>query len=116
MTQFALMLRDDADKYADISPEEMQQIIGRYSAWADKMKELGKLAGGQKLIDGDGRVVRGNNGAMNVVDGPFAETKEILGGYFILEATDCDEILELIGDCPHLDFGPIEVRQIHEMD
>lgn len=115
MSQFVLMLREDPAGFESLSPEEMQKVIGRYMAWADRMREKGKYAGGQKLVDGDGRVIARKNGSVAMTDGPFAETKEILGGYFILEASGYDEVRELVDDCPHLEFGSIEVREIHQI-
>lgn len=116
MAQYVLMLREDPSVFESLSPEEMQKVIGRYMAWSDGMKEKGKLIGGQKLVDGEGRVIRATNGTITMIDGPFAETKELLGGYFILDVSGYDEVRELVADCPHLEFGSIEVRQIHVLD
>lgn len=116
MPQFVLMLREDPAVFEGMSPDEMQQVIMRYQEWSDRMRATGKLAGGQKLVDGEGKVLATKNGSITVTDGPFAESKEILGGYFILEASGYDEVRELAADCPHLDFGSIEVRQIHVLE
>ncbi len=107
MPQFVLMLRDSGSFPGDISAEEMQQILERYGSWASKVQ-----AKGQKLYDGQGRVVVRKDGGISVTDGPYAESKEVIGGYFILEAEDYDSAARLSQDCPHLDFGSIEVRQI----
>ena len=50
-----------------------------------------------------------------MIDGPFPETKEIIGGYFVIEAVDYDEAVELAKSCPHIDFGRIEIRQVDVM-
>lgn len=107
MPQFVLMLRDSGSFPTDISPEEIQQIIERYATWS---ATLG--AQGQKLRDGEGRVLTRNPEGLSIVDGPYAEAREILGGYFVVEAADFDAAVKLAGDCPHLDFGSIEIRQI----
>jgi hypothetical protein len=107
MAQFILLLRGNGMARPDMSPEEMQQVTGRYRTWMSKVG-----ATGQKLRDGEGRVVR--RGAA-VIDGPFAESKEVLGGYLAIEASDYDEAVRICGDCPHLDFGSIEIRQIHQV-
>lgn len=107
MPQFVLMLRDTGFP-EDISPEEIQAIIGRYGEWSRKVN----AAGGQKLRDGEGRVVVRKDGGVAVTDGPYTESKEVIGGYFLLEARDYDEALKLVEDCPHLDFGSIEIREI----
>ena len=102
MSQFVLLLRD-AGFPSDLSPEEIQAIIGRYRAWRQKVG-----ADGRKLTDGAGRVMtRGG-----VTDGPYAESKEVMGGLFMIEAKDYDEAVRIASDCPHLDFGSIEVREV----
>ena len=117
MAQYVLLLRDKGEyPRAGMSTEEMQKVFERYRTWADKVQERGKLAGGQKLRYGAGRVMKRNgSGKVSITDGPFAEAKEILGGYFIIEAKDYDDALALASDCPHLDFGTIEIREIEYM-
>jgi len=56
--------------------------------------------------------MRRNSSSVAITDGPFAEAKEIIGGYFIVQANSYDEAVGLAKDCPHLDFGTIEVREI----
>lgn len=107
MPQFVLMLRDSGTFPEDISAEEIQSIIGRYSAWKDKVRGTG-----QKLFDGEGRVIVRKEGGVAVTDGPYVESREVIGGYFIIEADDYDAVAKLVEDCPHLDFGSIEVRRI----
>ena len=51
-------------------------------------------------------------GTPNVTDGPYAEAREVIGGLFIVEATNYEEVVELSKDCPHLDFGTIEIREV----
>ena len=97
------------------TPEEIQAVVQKYQEWSEKMGAAGKLAGGNKLANNAGKVLRGADN-VSVVDGPFAETKEVIGGYFILEAADYDEAAELLKSCPHLAFGgAIELRQIESM-
>ena len=106
MPQFVLMLRD-AGFPAGISPEEIQSIIERYGAWMQKVR-----ATGQKLFDGEGRVIVKKDGGVAVTDGPYAESKEVLGGYMLIDAKDYDDAVRLCNDCPHLDFGSIEIREV----
>ena len=104
MAQFVLLLRDNGSFPPDMSAEDMQNIIERYRAWSQRVG-----AQGQKLRDGEGRVMR-SGGA--ITDGPFTEAKEVLGGFFIINAKDYDEAVRISSDCPHLDFGSIEVREV----
>ena len=112
MADYMLLLYDDNTAFDGISPEVMQQIIARYGAWRDQLAERGQLVGGNKLIDGEGRVLRGSGDAMRVLDGPFSEAKEVIGGYFAIRAASYDEAVTIASGCPHLDFGTVEIREI----
>jgi hypothetical protein len=116
MPQFMMLLYDSEENLATwmaMSPEEQQEGIAPYAAWSERLAAQGKLRGGEKLRDGSGRVLRGTSEGMRVTDGPFAETKEVIGGYFVLEAADYDEAVRLAGDCPQLEHGgTIEIREI----
>jgi hypothetical protein len=115
MAKFMLFLYDRDGNFDDRSHEEMMAIIQEYSAWANKMREAGRFLGGEKLTDDAGRVLAKKAGRIVVTDGPFAETKEMLGGYFAISAADYKEACKLIEDCPHLKYGGrVELRQIHE--
>jgi hypothetical protein len=107
MPQFVVMLRDSGTFPTDISPEEIQAIIQKYGEWIQKMG-----GAGQKLRDGEGRVVVRKDGGISVTDGPYTESKEILGGYFLVEAPSYDDVIRECQDAPHLDYGSIEIRQI----
>ena len=116
MARYALFLHDPADGFVAMSPEQMQQVVEKYVAWGDRLRAAGKLDGGQKLAGEPGRVMRTRHGQVRVTDGPYSETKEVLGGYYILIAGSYDEAVELARDCPHLDYGgAIEVREIDTM-
>lgn len=109
------MLYDNPTDFADLAPEEMQGIIGKYQAWREQLRQAGKLVASDKLRDGEGRVLRGGNGRMRVLDGPYGETKEVIGGYFAVRAAGYDEAVKLCEDCPHLGYGgTIEVREVEE--
>ena len=96
----------------NMSPEEIQAITSRYKAWATKLHEAGRLAGSTKLEDRTGRVLRGQGGEMRITDGPFAETKDVVAGYFLIQAESYEDAVEWTKDSPHLDFGTIEVRKV----
>lgn len=112
MPEYMLLLHENPAAFEGLSPEEMQRIIQRYTAWADRMREAGRLVGSNKLTDGDGRVLTRGAGELRVLDGPYSETKEVIGGYFTLRAAGYDEAVDLARDCPHLEFGTIEIREI----
>jgi hypothetical protein len=111
MASYMLLLHESGTLPPDISPEEIQQIIQRYVGWRQKVEQGGRKIEGHKLVDGQGRVLRGK-GSPAVTDGPYAEAREVIGGLFIVDARDYDEVVALCADHPHLDFGPIEIREI----
>jgi len=116
MPEYMALLYESSDDPGQISPDEIQQIIGKYKAWRDRMEAAGHLSGGQKLKDGEGRVLRAENGQLRVLDGPYSETKEVIGGYFALHASGYDEAVRLLEDNPHLEFGgTIELREVDEV-
>ena len=112
MPKFIMLLHDAGSFPADISPDQIQAIIQRYVAWKQKIQQNGRKMEGHKLTEGQGRVMRGAAGSTTITDGPYAEAREVLGGLFIVEAKDYDEVVELSRDCPHLEFGSIEIREV----
>ncbi len=95
-----------------MTPAEMQEVFQRYMAWGRRMKESGMMVGGFKLKDGEGQCIRRKEGGIAVTDGPFAESKEVLGGYWLLEAPSYEAVVAELGDHPHLEFGTLELRAI----
>ncbi|MFV3130747.1 YciI family protein [Niveispirillum sp. KHB5.9] len=112
MPTFVLFLRETPTTFASMSPDEMQAIIGEYSAWGQKLAQAGKLVGGQKLCDEGGRHLTARSGTLVATDGPYAEAKEVIGGFFMVEAADYAAAEALAADCPHLRFGLMEIRQV----
>ncbi len=113
MAQFILLLHESGGTGSDLSPEEMQAIIGEYRAWSQKMGEAGKVLEGHKLTNDAGKVLKSGGGGIAVTDGPYSETKELIGGLFLIEAPDYAAAVEIAGTCPHAKYGSaIEVRQI----
>jgi hypothetical protein len=113
MPKFMLLMHDNPSTFAKMSPQEMQQVVQRYIAWGRSLRARKLLAGGHKLTDEAGRVIRKKRGRALVTDGPYAEGKEVLGGYFLVNAKSYDDVAKLTEDCPHLDYGgAIEVRQV----
>jgi len=113
MKQYILFLYDGENDAGEMSPEEMQATIARYSAWAQALGESGKYVGGEKLADDGGRILRSGGGGMIVSDGPYAETKDVIGGYFIIRAADYAEAEGIARTCPHAERGKtIEIRHL----
>ena len=111
---YLLIFRDSSpESYAAMSPEQRQQLSQQWNAWYEGLAARGKLQHGHPL-ESKGRVVSGARGA-RVVDGPFAEAKEAIGGYFLLTVASLDEATEIARRCPNLRHGMIvEVRPVSE--
>ncbi len=110
MPQFILMLRNAGTWPGELSPDEIQASMLKYRSWIQKIG-----GSGHKLRDGEGRTLVGNNVGKNgvtVTDGPYAESKEILGGYLLVEAESYDDVVQRCQDSPHLAYGSIEIRQV----
>ena len=116
MTEFLLALRDDPSEFTSLSPEEIQSVISEYVAWATSIQERGHLRDGKKLRDEGGKILRKSGEDMSVVDGPFSESKEVLGGFYVIEAPSYEAAAELCSDHPQLKYGgSIELRAIEDV-
>ena len=110
MAQYMYLYRN-GDK---LSPEQMQAQMGRWMAWMKELEAKGVLASAGHPLDRSGKLVAGK--ARTVTDGLFAEAKDIIGGYSIVEAKDLDHAVELTSGCPiFLVGGGVEVRPIMAM-
>ena len=113
MPKYLLLLHDNPGTFANLSPEQMQKVIEKYVAWGKKLREAGIIEASNKLTDEPGKVVRRKDGEIRVTDGPYSETKEVLGGYYLISARDYAQAVELTRDCPQLEYGgTIEIRQV----
>lgn len=99
-----------------MSQDEIMAMIKEYTAWTEQMQAEGRYLGGNKLKDEPGRQLTPGDGEALVHDGPFAETKELLGGYMMVKADNYDQAVKLAATCPHAKYGRIEVREIDELD
>ena len=99
------------DWYKGLSPEQMQQVAEHWMAWFNGLKEQGQAVAGNPL-EPAGKIVSGRNGR-TVLDGPFAESKESIGGYFLLKVGSMDEAVAIAQQCPGLPHGiRVEVRPV----
>ena len=112
MSEYLILIYEDERQYPDNpSPEGWQETMQGHTRFAEQVTELGaKILGGHALQPtATATTIRGDV----VTDGPFAETKEALGGYYLVEASDLDQALEIGKLCP-APFGGVEVRPIME--
>jgi hypothetical protein len=105
-----LLIFRSTDWYKGLSPEQMQSIADNWMAWFNGLKDAGKCAGGNPL-EREGKIVSGKSRVVS--DGPFAESKESIGGYFLLTVGSIDEAVAIAQQCPGLPHGiRVEVRPI----
>src|SRR5262245_39032099 len=111
MSQYMLLLYElNPADWQKLSPEEMQQAIEKYMAWTKKPFTVDS----KRLAGDPGRVIRSEGGRPRATDGPYSETKEVLGGYYTIEAANYDEAVQRTLDHPHLGYGgTIVVRQVY---
>lgn len=111
--QFLLLLHQPHTGPAP-TPEEMRQIMDRFAAWMDGLCGQGLVLGTNGL-EPAGAVLRGPRGVTVVSDGPFAEAKEIVGGYILVTADSLDHAVAIARDCPGLDYRmAVEVRPVKQ--
>jgi hypothetical protein len=97
------------------SPEARQQNIQRWMAWFKELGDKGHVKNVGQPLDRTGKLVRGKQ--KTITDGPFAEAKDVIGGYSLIEARDLDQAVELSKGCPIFEFeGAVEVRPVLQMN
>jgi hypothetical protein len=107
-----MLLFRGTDWYKGLSPEELQKITDQWMAWFNGLIESGKAVAGHPL-ERKGKIVSGKNRVIS--DGPFAESKETIGGYFLLKVDSLDEAVAIAQECPGLPYGiRVEVRPVAE--
>jgi hypothetical protein len=111
--QYLLLIYENEGNWAKIPEAEQGQIFGEYMQFSKSIAESGHLVGGEALQSvKSATTVRVREGKTLTTDGPFAETKEQLGGYYLVEAADLDEAIKLAARIPGARSGSIEVRPI----
>lgn len=112
---FLLLFRNAGpDTHQHLSPQQREQLTRQWNEWYDGLAAQGKVQHGRPL-GLQGRVVSGPGG-QRVIDGPYAEAKEVIGGYFFLTVADIDEATEIAKKCPGLPLGlTVEVRPVAEV-
>ncbi len=111
--QYLLLIYHNEADFLKRSTTEQEPIYQRYRQLVGQLTETGKYLGGHQLKPtGTATTVRVRNGKRVTTDGPFAETKEQLGGYFLVEANDLDEAIAIAARIPSAESGSIEVRPV----
>src|SRR3954468_13805939 len=111
--QYMILIYGDEKAFANLSQEDMGKAYGAYMAYSKELAQAGVLVGGASLQPiATATTVRVKNGKTTTTDGPFAETKEQLGGYYIVDCPDLDAALKWAARCPGASHGCCEVRPL----
>jgi hypothetical protein len=113
---YLLMIHSDEKAMQSMPKDSAASMSAAYGAYTEAMKKAGVHIAGERLRPtSTATVVRTNNGKTSVLNGPYAEIKEQLGGYYLIEARDLDAAIEWAARCPGSQYGAIEVRPIWPM-
>ncbi len=114
MKKYLLLLHDDVEQMQNLSPQQMQELVAAHMAWANQLAQSGHLISGEGLEE---KSVRISGKDCIIKDGMFLESKEMIGGFYYLQAKDLNEIIDLAKECPcHLWGGTTEIRPIMEYE
>jgi hypothetical protein len=115
--EYILQLYADETMWAKMPQEESERIYGAYMAFSKALRDAGAMVGGNRLEPSSTatKVRVTSDGKTEVLDGPYADTKEQLGGYFVIEAPDLDAAIQWAARCPASSYGTVEIRPIAEV-
>jgi hypothetical protein len=111
--QYMLLIYRDEAAIGRAGPEQMSEMMGAFMAYSTALRESGAFVAGDRLdLASNATTLRVTDGKTQVLDGPYAETKEQLGGFYIIDVPDLDAALAWAGRCPGARIGTMEVRPI----
>ena len=114
--QYLLTLYGDESGWDKMTPEQQQQGMAAYAAYGQALHSAGVLVNSNRLRPSNtATTLRTVNGKTQVLDGPFADSKEQLGGYYLIDVPDLDTAMTWAGRCPGVQHGTVEVRAIWAM-
>jgi hypothetical protein len=114
--QYLLLLYANESEWDKLTPAEQERGVAAYVAYGEALKKAGALVGSNRLqVASSATTVRIKDGKTQVLNGPYADSREQLGGYFLIEAPDLDAALSWAARCPGASHGTIEVRPLWQM-
>ena len=114
--QYLILIHDDPSAWASMSQDEQSAVMGEYFTYTGALRDEGIMLGGAPLAPSpQAKLVRVRNGDQVVSDGPYAETREQLGGYYLVEVENEAQAIAAAARVPSARFGTIEVRPVLEM-
>lgn len=113
MANYMLLIYGDESEWAALTPDQLSAEMGAYFAYTEELAKAGVLVGGDELHPvATAKTLSLSGGKQKVVDGPFAETKETLGGYYMVNVESIEDALTWAAKCPGAKYGRIEVRPV----
>lgn len=113
MTHYMLLIYGEESLWASLTPDQISAEMGAYFAYTQDLQKAGVLVGGDELHPvATAKTLSVADGKQRIVDGPFAETKEALGGYYIVNVESIEDALAWAAKCPGARYGRIEVRPV----
>ena len=113
--KYLCLIFDEEKTFATMPKSQLDALMDEYRDFGESLRKTGHYVNGSQLAPtSSASTVRVRNGKMSVTDGPFAETKEQLGGYYLIEAADLNEALQIASRIPSARMGSIEVRPLIE--
>ena len=114
--KYLCLIYSDENRVAKLPANESKTLMGEYMAFTESIRKSGHLLGAERLQPTHtATTIRSRNGKISTTDGPFAETKEQLGGFYMIEAKDLDDAIAVASRIPGTRTGSIEVRPIWEL-
>jgi hypothetical protein len=111
--KYLCLIYDDEKKVAEMPPSEGEAFMGEYFAFTEGIRQSGHYVAGEALESvSTATTVRVRNGKVSTTDGPFAETKEQLGGFYLIEARDLNDAIQVAARIPSAKIGSVEVRPV----
>ncbi|HEX7336043.1 MAG TPA: YciI family protein [Gemmatimonadales bacterium] len=111
--RYLCLIYEDEKAWESLPPAEAEAIMGEYFAFTEDIRKNGKYIAGEALHPtATASTVRVRNGKVSTTDGPFAETKEQLGGFYLIEATDLNDAIQVASRIPSARHGSVEVRPV----
>lgn len=114
--QYLLLLYAEEGGWDNLSPEQQEEGVAAYNAYTEALRDAGALVGSNRLQPSEAATrVQVDDGKSRVLDGPYADSKEQLGGYYLIDAPDLDAALAWAARCPGAHHGIVEVRPVWDM-
>jgi hypothetical protein len=114
--QYMLFIHSNENGFASLTKEQIEQAMGAYTSYTDALRKAGVLVSSNRLQPvSASTTVRLADGKSQVLNGPYAETKEQIGGYYLIEASDLNDAISWASRCPGASHGTVEIRPVWPM-